>query len=294
MRIVAGDGVSVVAKLSGTGNVPASLVVPQRRGVEWLEPSMTEDVDAKGANVKGLRVFTYVVKLHEPGRIDLGELTLPYFDPKRRAYAVARAALGTVQVDPNPSKSAAPAAATSNGSPSATGGGPSLPSARPSLSAYAPPAPPFTNGLGFWALLFGAPLAVLLGGASIELGKRAAERLKSRRTDPDRLAADALREADEAARTGRALETAGAVERALFRAIEAGTGLKARAMLRAELESALGAAGIAASTVSETVSLLDACETLRFTEAQSQTAPKALADKARVVAGELARKRRRR
>ena len=293
LRIVAGDGVSVVAKLSGTGNVPASLVVPQRRGVEWLEPSTTEDVDAKGANVKGLRVFTYVVKLHEPGRIDLGELTLPYFDPRRRTYAVARAALGTVQVDPNPASPAA-SSGTSDGAPSAKGGGPSPPAARSSLSAYVPPAPPFTNGLGFWALLLGAPLVVLLAGAGLELGKRAAERLKSRRTDPDRLATDALREADEAARTGRALETAGAVERALFRAIEAGTGLKARALLRAELESALAAAGVAPSTVSETVALLDACETLRFTEAQSQTAPKALANKARVVAGELARKRRRR
>ncbi|HEX6272737.1 MAG TPA: BatD family protein, partial [Polyangiaceae bacterium] len=276
LRIVAGDAVSVVAKLSGTGNVPASLVVPQQRGVDWLKPSVTEDIDVKGGTVKGLRVFSYVVKLEEPGRVDLGELTLPYFDPKRGTYAVARAALGKVEVAPNPAHAAAPGAST--GSPgSIKTGAAALPAARKALGAFALPPAPFTDGLGFWALLLAAPLAVALTGAGLELGKRAAERMRSRRTDPDRLALEALREADEAARAGRSRETAGAVERALFRAIEAGTGLKARAFLRAELDAALGAAGIEKSTVSEALALLDACETLRFTDGADQTAPRALA-----------------
>ena len=289
-RVTAGDGVSVVAKLSGTGNIPLSLVVPQRRGVEWLDPSMTEDIEAKGATVKGLRVFTYVVKLEEPGGIDLGELTLPYFDPKRRSYAVARAALGVVTVDPNPEKKTAPSAASAL----EKGSGLALPAPRRALAAFTLPAPPFTDGAGFWALLLGAPIAVVLAGSGIELGRRALARLETRRSDPDRLALDALREADEAARTGRAVETAGAVERALFRAIEAGTGLKARALLRADLESALANAGVSKDTVADTLSLLDACEALRFTEGAGPTSPKALSDKARAVASELARKRRRR
>jgi hypothetical protein len=293
LRIVAGDAVAVVARLSGTGNVPSSLVVPQQRGIEWLKPSVTEDIDVKGGSVRGLRVFTYVVKLEDPGRVDLGELTLPYYDPKRGTYAVARAELGKVQVDPSPARAAAPAASTSS-TRAAGNGAAALPSARPALTAFALPPAPLTDGLGFWAILLGAPLAVVLAGAGIELGKRAAERMKSRRTDPDRLALDALREADDAARAGRARETAGAVERALFRAIEAGTGLKARALLRNELEAALTGAGLAGPTVSETLSLLDACETLRFTDGADQTAPKTLAEKARVLAAELARKRRRR
>jgi hypothetical protein len=251
---------------------------------------VTEDIEAKGSTVKGLRVFTYVVKIDEPGRIDLGDLTLPYFDPKRRSYAVARAALGTVQVDPNP-KGPAPAASSSalgkNGSAA-------LPAPRRSLAAYALPPPPFTDGLGFWALLLGGPLAVVLAGSGLELGRRTAARLKARRSDPDRLALDALAEADEAARAGRSIETAGAVERALFRAIEAGTGLKARALLRGELEGALQGQGVSKDTISDTLSLLDACEALRFIEGASETSPKALSDKARAIASELARKRRRR
>jgi hypothetical protein len=292
MRIVAGEGVSVVAKLSGTGNVPASLVVPQQNGVEWLEPSIVEDIDAKGATVNGFRVFTYVVKLNQPGHVDLGDITLPYFDPKRRGYAVARAALGKVVVDPNPAKALSAAPGASALSPTAANGSAKLPAARHQLSAYARPASPFTDGLGFWALLFGAPLAVALSGSGFVFGRRAIQRLNARRTDPDRLAMDALREADEAARTGRAIETAGAIERALFRAIEAGTGLKARALLRGELESALATAGVARATVEGTLSLLDACEALRFTEGTSEASPKALADEARAVANDLARKRR--
>ncbi len=293
MRIVAGEGVSVIAKLSGTGNIPTSLVVPQQNGVEWLDPSIVEDIDAKGATVKGFRVFTYVVKLNEPGRVDLGDITLPYFDPKRRAYAVARATLGKVVVDPNPNKPASAAPGASAAPLAGANGIMKLPTARHDLAAYARPASPFTDGLGFWALLFGAPFAVALSGTGIVVGRRAIERMKARRTDPDRLAADALREADEAARAGRAIETAGAIERALFRAIEAGTGLKARALLRNELESALSAAGVAAATVKDTLSLLDACEALRFTEGASEASPKTLAEKARTVANEVARKRRR-
>jgi hypothetical protein len=295
LRIVAGDAVSVVARLSGTGNVPASLVVPQQRGIDWLKPSVTEDIDVKGGTVKGLRVFNYVVKLDEPGHVDLGELTLPYFDPKRGTYAVARAALGKVEVDPNPARAAAAAPNASSAASRAAGnGGAVLPPARTALSAFALPPTPFTDGLGFWALLLAAPLAVVVAGAALELGKHIAERMRNRRTDPDRLALEALREADDAARAGRAGETAGAVERALFRAIEAGTGLKARALLRAELEEALGGAGIPNTTVGETLSLLDACEKLRFTDGVDQTAPRALAEKARTLAAELARKRRRR
>src|SRR5262249_2823499 len=155
------DGVSVVAKLSGVGNIPSTLVIPQQRGVEWLEPSLIEDIDTKGAIVKGMRVFTYVVKLDEPGRVDLGALTLPYFDPKKRAYAGARAELGKVQVDPNP-KAPSPAGSAAQATRADKTNGSALPAPRATLAAYSRPQAPFTDGLGFWALLFGAPLAVTL------------------------------------------------------------------------------------------------------------------------------------
>ena len=41
--------------------------------------------------------------MNEPGKIDLGEVSLPYYDPKRHAYAIARAKLGEIEVKNNPS-----------------------------------------------------------------------------------------------------------------------------------------------------------------------------------------------
>src|SRR5690606_25369981 len=78
------DAVSVVAKLEGSGNLPPTLVLPRQRGVEWLEPSTTESIDTDHGVLRGQRTFSYVVKLDRPGKVDLGELTLPYYDPDRR------------------------------------------------------------------------------------------------------------------------------------------------------------------------------------------------------------------
>ena len=73
----------------------------------------------------------------------------------------------------------------------------------------------------------------------------------------------------------------------------AGTGLKARAFLREELTRALGEAGVPSAVTNDTLSLLDACETLRFTEGTSGPSPSELAGRARAAATELARKRKR-
>jgi hypothetical protein len=56
-----------------------------------------------------------------------------------------------------------------------------------------------------------------------------------------------------------------AIERALLTAIEAATGLKARGIIRDELSGSLVAAGLSASESELTVSMLDACDTVRFT-----------------------------
>ena len=109
-QILAGESVSVIATLSGVGNVPFKLLTPESRGVEWLEPSTTEKMEAPNGLVQGSRTFSYVVRMSEAGTVDLGDLTLPYYDPKRREYEIARATLGTIEVKPNPSVARANAA----------------------------------------------------------------------------------------------------------------------------------------------------------------------------------------
>jgi hypothetical protein len=99
-RIPQGGSVVVSLELSGTGNLPRSLRVPERTGVEWLEPEKKDAIEPQNGVVKGKRTFGYVVKLSNSGTVDLGEVTLPYWDPAANAYHVAKATLGVVDVAP--------------------------------------------------------------------------------------------------------------------------------------------------------------------------------------------------
>lgn len=99
-RVDAGGAVAVVVRLEGSGNVPHHVKLPQVKGVEWADPTTTEAVTPTEQGVSGWRLFRYVVRLDDTGRVDLGEVTLPYYDPHRRRYEVARASLGVVDVAP--------------------------------------------------------------------------------------------------------------------------------------------------------------------------------------------------
>jgi hypothetical protein len=284
-KVTAGDAVSVIAKLEGTGNIPISLNVPQRRGVDFLDPTLTEKVGPEGSVVKGYRTFNYVVKLHEPGTVDLGELTLPYFDPSKRAYATLRAKLGTVTVSPNPNARAEP--------PKDAARDKALDlEPRTTLSPYRRPPAPFTDDARFFWFLFGAPALVAMAGIGLSLGTTLKKRLTEAKTGAPRLALDALRNADEAAARDEVATTASAVERSLFLAIEASAGLRARALLREDLARALSEAGLGEELRRRTLSLLDACESARFTGKSGDLRPPELAKEARECVNDLLRARR--
>jgi hypothetical protein len=287
-KVVAGDAVSVVAKLEGTGSIPTTLRVPEQRGVEWAEPTRVDEVSAERGVVRGFRAFNYLVRLTEPGSVDLGELTLPYWDPKRREYRTVRAKLGKVEVTPNPKAAAVASAPSASAKPA----DPLAYQPRRALGDFGEARKPFTDGARFWYLLFGAPIAVALTGIGIELGGRFKRSRASARTSPARLAQEALKAAEATARSSEIAKTAAAVERALFLAIESGTGLKARALLKQDLHAALTEAGLAAPTVTRTLELLDACESARFTGKVGELSPKELCAGARGVLAELSRKRR--
>lgn len=285
--VVQGDAVAVSAKLEGSGNLPTTLIVPQKRGIEWLEPTVISNVEPKRGGVGGSRNFTYIVKLSEAGSVELGDLTLPYFDPKKRTYSVARAPLGTVTVTPNPKLAAPAASARAAGTRAESALAP-----RKELRTFQPPATPFTDDQRFWFLLFGAPVAVTLAGAGIGLGGRLKRRNATLRVSPERLADEALGAAATAAERDQVAATATAVERALFFAIEAGTQIRGRGLLRSELGPALVAAGVPAEISERAVALLDACEDARFTGKSGELAPKALLSRARELVSQLAKKRR--
>ncbi|RYZ04348.1 MAG: hypothetical protein EOO73_24030 [Myxococcales bacterium] len=261
-EVPAGGSVSVVAKLKGIGNLPYSLLVPEQHGVRFLEPQLVEQIAPQRGVVQGFRTFTYVVELSEPGERDLGEVTLPYWDPKAKGYAVARAALGVVKVTGSAKK---PNVAGASRDPTPGARLRSLVTPPPKLSTTRAPArrewPAERN---YWLVLLGLPLTTLLGFAIGDLFKKLRQRVAQRSGSLSAALEEALSQLTRAARAGDAAQTASAAERALFLSIEKGTGIKARGLLKAKLAETLTAANVPADAAEDAARLLDHCDELRF------------------------------
>ncbi len=273
-EIMAGEAISVVATLSGVGSVPFNIQTPEHPGVEWLEPALTEKVEPKAGIVQGSRTFSYVVKLSDAGTLDLGEVTLPYFDPKRRDYVVARAALGSVKVRANPNAKAAAAEPKPNDHLADV-----LSKPRLALAAYPSAASPLSDRPAFWLALVLAPLGMVTAGVVVSSVSHARRRLQERGSSLTTQLDTALREARELAKT----DTAGAlnaVERAVFLAIELKLGLKARAVLKSELASTLIGRGLPGARALAVAQILEDVDSLRFVGSASGVDPVELAERA--------------
>jgi hypothetical protein len=272
-QIVAGEAISVVAKLSGVGNVPFKLQTPDSHGVEWLEPALAEKIEAPGGVVQGWRTFSYVVRMTEPGKIDLGELTLPYYDPKRHEYAVARAKLGEIEVKTNPN------AVKAKLEPKPNDRLAGVLRARDTLGPPAAAQKPLSDRSGFWAALLLAPFGVVFAGGALSFATRAREKLRARGASLGAQLDAALREGQELA-TRDTPGSVAAVERALFLAIELKLNLKARAILKSELSTALVERGLPSARAEALARILEDCDALRFVGAASGVDPTELAQRA--------------
>jgi hypothetical protein len=254
-----GGAVSVVATLTGTGNVPSALHVPMKSSLEWLEPQVRDNIDVEGGKLKGSRTFTYVVRPRAAGEIDLGELTLAFWDPARRAYDVARAPLGKIRV-----------AASQNAAMNADPPAPHDPWAamgqlRDHLGSHKSAGRPLTDRPLYWIGVFGAPFAVVLTAAGVRRARTLREQWKQRQKSPARTADEALAVARAAGKRGDVGAMAGALDRALYAAIERATGIRARGLLLDELPPALVARGIEDDLSRGVRDLLAAVQTARFT-----------------------------
>jgi len=228
--------------------------------VHFLEPQLVEQVAPRRGEVQGFRTFTYVVELSEPGEQDLGEITLPYWDPKARAYGVARAALGSVKV----TGSAKPASAT----PAGVTSGPRLkglvtPAPKLSLTRAASPGY-WPSRPGYWLLLVGLPLSTLLAFGLSDAARALRKRLSEQRGSLATAQTRALAQLTAAAGAGDVAATASAAERALVIAVERATALKARGVLKSELAARLAEAGVSRDVADDAAQLLARCDELRF------------------------------
>jgi hypothetical protein len=247
-------------RVDGNGRLPGSLKLPEQAGVAWLEPTLRDDPNVVGTTVGGTRSFNYVVRLTRVGQLELGRLSLPIYNPQTHRYRVLSAELGQVTVDPEP------ASATPSAAAAPPPRGPQLSdlvkfrsqlSAQPAVSHWA------DHG-GFWWSLGVAPACVLcaagFGSARRRLRRRRERREQSQATHGERALAEA-RQALARAEHGLVVSSA---ERALYLALEWATGLRARALLRSELEARLVAAGLAADLAREASELLGRSGELRL------------------------------
>lgn len=257
----AGGAIAVSASVKGSGRLPSALKLPEQAGVEWLEPTLT-DQDVNEARVGGTRRFSYVVRLSRAGEIDLGQLTLPYYNPGTRQYVVRSVALGKVTVTPS---------ATSAAPVQASGSGPrlsELASLRLAPSAAATPARYIADRFGFWLVLLLGPTLVLTAAGAQRAARALRIAWRKRDSSEGAQALQALKEAKSAHQVGDFAGVASGIERALYRALGAATGLKLRAVMRAELAATLIAAGVERELADEAVALLDTCDHIRFARGQ--------------------------
>jgi len=248
--------VGVTIELRGMGNMPATLPTPETPGVEWLEPQTRDSLGPVTADrFGGTRTFSYVVRLHKEGAVDLGEIRLPYFDPERRVYNVARASLGIVTV--------AKAAGRDAGPDVAEPVLPNLPKARTALEGKREETF-LTERPFYWATLFGSPLACVSAIALSGAVRRARERRATAAPSPERIARDRRAEAEAALEQDDGKAAVAAIARALEAEILASTGVNIRGTSAAGAVRELADAGIPEATARAVVAVLSECQDARF------------------------------
>ena len=257
-EVVAHDAVAVNFELSGTGNLPSRIDLPERKGVEWLEPNTNESIERRNGKIGGKRLWQYVVKLHQPGTIDLGTVQLPYYDPERGQYALATAELGQVVVRPGVATAQTAAPKTEDSLADSL-----LP--REQLGSLPKARQYWADSRRFWSLLLLGPLGVVVSAGLKTAGSKGLIFWSQRRDSVKRRTLDQLKIARELLATENAAGAASALERAMHMAIETGTGLKARGIGRHELSESLTGAGLSSSEAEQVVSTFDTCDAVRFT-----------------------------
>lgn len=256
-RAIARDGaVGVTVELRGTGNLPSSLAVPAIPGVEWLEPNVREKLGAmQNDRYGGTRTFSYVVRIHKEGAVDLGEIRLPYYDADKRAYNIARATLGIVNVASGPAKDAG----ADEPEPVLAG----LPKERRVLEGMRKETY-LSERPVYWAALLGSPAFCALAiGAHGFIG-RMRERRAIAAPSLDRIAKTRRADADAAMRTDDGKAAMGAIARAVEAEVLARMQVNLRGAAGDTVKSELEDAGLDAEAAEKVISIMRACEDARF------------------------------
>lgn len=263
--IAVGGSIAVTARVHGVGRLPGALLAPEQTGVEWLEPTLRDELAVTGSSIGGSRTFSYLVRMTRPGSIDLGSLRLPHYEPRTQRYRLAEAPLGRVTVEPAIADPGTPTADANV----AAAAGPRLSELvkfRPELGSADPPRYLADRALFWWLIALG-PVLVSVSAGVFALGRRARRRLRQRDESQATHATRAVGEARQALAAAELRRVASSAERAIYTAIEWATGLRVRAVLRSDLERTLQGAGLSSELSARAALLLDQCGQLRLGEA---------------------------
>ncbi|MBX3227590.1 MAG: BatD family protein [Labilithrix sp.] len=257
--------VGVTVELRGTGNIPATIPMPEIAGVEWLEPS-TRDALGPASNdlYGGTRTFAYVARVHKEGAVDLGEIRLPYFDPRTRGYSVARAALGILSV----AKSDGRDGGADVNEPVLA----NMPAPRAELEGRR--AESFiTERPVYWGALFGSPFACAIAIVLGDAVRRARERRASATPSPEKIAKDRHAEATSALKGDDGAKAAAAIARAVEADVLAKHGVNLRGTSGDAALSELTDAGMDETKAKEVLAVVAACEDARFSPSGVEIEP---------------------
>jgi hypothetical protein len=251
--------------------------MPVQAGIEWLEPTVRDELAVTGSKLGGSRRFSYLARVTKPGSIDLGSISLPHYNPAIGRYEVARAALGHVTAEP----AATPATAPSDGSEAA----PRLSELVRFRTQLGPSEPRsfLADRRAFWWLLALGPGLVLGFALAVVAGRGARQRLREREQSQATHASRALGDAKKALAASELRDVASSAERAIYNAIEWATGLRVRAVLRSDLERTLEGASLSPDVAQRSAELLDRCGQLRFSDADQARANALVRDVERLV-----------
>jgi hypothetical protein len=268
-RVPFGGTVAVTARVAGNGNFPQSLTVPERAGVEWLDPEKREAITAQGGIIAGYRSFGYVVHAKDKGKIDLGKIDLPHWDPVSRKYEIASVNLGAIEVLPeNPGPLSSVAAASSSeaadAAQSAANPFADIAGTRTKLGTYQTAPAPVFDGPPLYFAIGAPPMAYVLFSAGIASARRIRSRRAAGAVSPERLANTAIDDARQAQKSGDTKAVCAALERALHHAIKAATDLESRGILLDELTDELEDAGLPEDLATRTKAFFDEISALRY------------------------------
>lgn len=261
-ELTVGEYAEVIVTIKGEGQIPSKVLVPESSALSWEAPTVSGGPEVIDGKLQGTRVLKYAVRINEPGRLALGEVTLPYFDPQRSRYLVARAALPDINAVPaRTPPAAAPKDTNQSGNQTGTSatGLPYVPRQTP--MAYSPPAKTKRVLLWPWLLLLGLPLSTAFLSAAQSVGARW---FASREASPKTHAGSWLKQAQKSASEGQEGDVPRKLERALFEAIENTTSLNVRGVLREQLAQELERAGLPEILSQKAETLLSRLDQVRY------------------------------